>query len=81
LSHKIPWDDLVKGHHDKMNSGHGRPANNGRLVIGAVIIKHKLNLSDEETVLQIQERKSVLAVCCKFFAVSGQAAFCSQSIC
>ncbi len=55
LSHKIPWDDLVKGYHDKMNSGHGRPAKNGRLVIGAVIIKHKLNLSDEETVLQIQE--------------------------
>jgi transposase, IS5 family len=55
LSRTIPWDDLVKGYHDKMNSGHGRPAKNGRLVIGAVIIKHKLNLSDEETVLQIQE--------------------------
>ena len=55
LSHKIPWGDLVKGYHDQMNSGHGRPAKNGRLVIGAVIIKHKLNLSDEETVLQIQE--------------------------
>ena len=55
LSHIIPWDDLVKGYHDKMTSGHGRPAKNGRLVIGAVIIKHKLNLSDEETVLQIQE--------------------------
>ena len=55
LSHKIPWDDLVKGYYDKMNSDHGRPAKNGRLVIGAVIIKHKLNLSDEETVLQIQE--------------------------
>ena len=41
--------------YDKMNSDHGRPAKNGRLVIGAVIIKHKLNLSDEETVLQIQE--------------------------
>ena len=38
-----------------MNAGHGRSAKNGRLVIGAVIIKHKLNLSDEETVQQIQE--------------------------
>jgi len=38
-----------------MNADQGRPAKNGRLVIGSVIIKHKLNLSDEETVLQIQE--------------------------
>ncbi len=51
----IPWDDLVKGYHNKMNADQGRPAKNGRLVIGAVIIKHKLNLSDEETVRQIQE--------------------------
>jgi len=55
LSRAIPWDDLVKGYHDKMNARHGRPAKNGRLVISAVIIKHKLSLSDEETVLQIQE--------------------------
>lgn len=55
LSRTIPWDDLVKGYHNKMNADQGRPAKNGRLVIGAVIIKHKLNLSDEETVRQIQE--------------------------
>jgi len=33
----------------------GRPTKDARLVIGAVIIKHKLCLSDEETVAQIQE--------------------------
>ena len=55
LSHRIPWDELATGYHKKMNADRGRPAKNGRLVIGAVIIKHKLNLSDEETVLQIQE--------------------------
>jgi IS5 family transposase len=38
-----------------MSSGQGRPGKDARLVIGAVIIKHKLRLSDEETVLQIQE--------------------------
>ncbi len=38
-----------------MSADRGRPAKNARLVIGAVIIKHKLNLSDDETVLQIQE--------------------------
>jgi hypothetical protein len=33
----------------------GRPTKDAQLVIGAVIIKHKLCLSDEETVAQIQE--------------------------
>ncbi len=33
----------------------GRPPISGRIVIGAVIIKHFLGLSDRETVLQIQE--------------------------
>jgi hypothetical protein len=55
LGQRIPWDELAKGYHKKMSATRGRPAKNARLVIGAVIIKHKLNLSDEETVLQIQE--------------------------
>ncbi len=32
-----------------------RPCKDARFVIGAMLIKHKLNLSDEETVQQIQE--------------------------
>jgi hypothetical protein len=32
-----------------------RPPISGRIVIGAVIIKHLLDLSDRETILQIQE--------------------------
>lgn len=55
LGKKIPWDGLAQGYYQQMSSDRGRPAKNARLVIGAVIIKHKLNLSDEETVLQIQE--------------------------
>ena len=55
LGRRIPWDELSKGYYKKMSADRGRPAKNARLVIGAVIIKHKLNLSDEETVLQIQE--------------------------
>lgn len=51
----IPWDDLAVGYYRSMSSDKGRPGKDARLVIGAVIIKHKLNLSDEETVLQIQE--------------------------
>ncbi len=40
---------------NNLSSTHGRPAKDARLVIGAVIIKHKLCLSDEETVQQIRE--------------------------
>jgi hypothetical protein len=54
-SRVIPWDDLAVGYYQAMDSGRGRPCKDARLIIGAVIIKHKLNLSDEETVLQIQE--------------------------
>jgi len=55
LSRKIPWDELAKAYHTRLTADRGRPAKNARIVIGAVIIKHKLTLSDEETVLQIQE--------------------------
>ena len=55
LGKKIPWDELAKGYYKQMSAGRGRPAKNARIVIGAIIVKHKLNLSDEETVLQIQE--------------------------
>jgi len=51
----IPWDGLAVGYYSTMNSDKGRPCKDARLVIGALIIKHKLNLSDEETVMQIQE--------------------------
>lgn len=55
LSDCIPWDDLAEGYYQNLHSTHGRPAKDARLVIGAVIIKHKLCLSDEETVQQIRE--------------------------
>ena len=51
----IPWDELASGYYKSMSATQGRPGKDARLVIGAVIIKHKLSLSDEETVLQIQE--------------------------
>lgn len=54
-SQVIPWDELAVGYYKAMSTGRGRPCKDARLVIGAVILKHKLNLSDEETVLQIQE--------------------------
>ena len=56
LAQLIPWDDLARAYHKSLlSSTQGRPAKDARIVIGAVIIKHKLCLSDEETVQQIQE--------------------------
>ncbi len=55
LSLSIPWDKLSEAYYKNFSTNQGRPAKKARLVIGAVIIKHKLVLSDEETVYQIQE--------------------------
>ena len=51
----IPWDELAIPYYQTMDAKQGRPGKDARLVIAALIIKHKLTLSDEETVLQIQE--------------------------
>lgn len=51
----IPWDDLAVGYYTTMSDRYGRPSKDARIVIGALIIKHKMTLSDEETVLQIHE--------------------------
>ena len=55
LSQCIPWDELAESYYQGLSVEKGRPAKEARLVIGAVIIKHKLCLSDVETVHQIQE--------------------------
>jgi len=55
LSRCIPWDALAEGYYRSLSVTQGRPTKDARLVIGAVIVKHKLCLSDEETVQQIQE--------------------------
>jgi len=55
MSECIPWDELAEGYYQGFSSSQGRPLKNARLAIGAVIIKHKLCLSDRETVAQIQE--------------------------
>jgi hypothetical protein len=55
MSECIPWDELAEGYYQGLSSKRGRPLKEARLAIGAVIIKHKLCLSDRETVAQIQE--------------------------
>jgi len=51
----IPWDDLARSYHKTLSATQGHPCNDARIVIGAIIIKHKLSISDEETVEQIRE--------------------------
>lgn len=55
LAHSIPWDKLANIYYRKMNSDFGAPSLSARMVIGAVIIKHMLNIDDREVVAQIQE--------------------------
>ena len=54
----IPWDELAEFYYQGFSSQMGRPAKDARMVIGAVIIKHNLCLSDIETVQQIQENRT-----------------------
>ena len=58
-----PWNDLEAAYNAVMNPKQGRPSKPARLVIGSLIIKHKLTLSDEETVLHIQENPYLQYFC------------------
>jgi transposase, IS5 family len=55
LAAAIPWDKLANIYYRKMNSDFGAPSLSARMVIGAVIIKHMLNIDDREVVAQVQE--------------------------
>jgi len=61
LSACIPWDELSNTYYQSFNASTGHPAKAGR--VGAVIIKHRLKLSDEETVAQIQENPYLQYFC------------------
>ncbi len=54
LSHLILWGELTNIYAKSM-SDFGRPGINSRIVIGSIIIKTILGLSDEETLDQIRE--------------------------
>lgn len=52
----LPWEEIEKRYNTKLNNGSTGAGNKpARMVVGALIIKHKMNLSDEETILAIQE--------------------------
>lgn len=55
LAHSIPWDSIVIPYNNLFRSREGRPPINGRVILGAIIIKHMGDFTDRETVAQIAE--------------------------
>jgi len=72
MAYFLPWDSLVKIFNNHF-SDHGRAAINPRIVIGSIIIKHKMKLSDQETAQIIEENPYM-----QFFV--GLNDFVSQSL-
>ena len=55
LGDSLPWDAMASIYYRSMSSDMGAPAIDARVVIGAMIIKHKLKLDDRETIETIKE--------------------------
>lgn len=55
MAHMVPWDNII-GHYDKLfQSAEGRPPISGRVILGAMMIKHIETLTDRRTIEHIQE--------------------------
>jgi transposase, IS5 family len=55
LGESLPWDAMASIYYRSMSTDMGAPATDARVVIGAMIIKHKLKLDDRETIETIRE--------------------------
>lgn len=55
LGNLLPWDAMASIYYRSMSSDQGAPAIDARIVIGAMIIKHKLKLDDREAIETIRE--------------------------
>ncbi|MCK5678381.1 MAG: IS5 family transposase [Flavobacteriaceae bacterium] len=55
LSKVIPWDELAGVYAKQLDSNFGRESIDIRMVIGALIVKHKMGLDDRGTVEMISE--------------------------
>ena len=63
IAELIPWEELEDEYEKHFSEGKGRPAIDGRLVLGALLLRHMRNASDEEIELQIQESPYLQAFC------------------
>jgi len=55
LAEIIPWDELADIYYGNLSKNMGQPAIDARIVIGALIVKHKLQLDDREAIETIRE--------------------------
>jgi transposase, IS5 family len=55
MSQAIPWDKIVPHYDQLFSSSEGRAPISGRVIIGAMIIKHIEDLTDRATIQHIQE--------------------------
>ena len=56
LAKIIPWEEFEEQYAEHFaDSGMGAPAKSFRVAMGALLIKEKLRITDEETVEQIRE--------------------------
>lgn len=56
LANSLPWNEIERIYNKRLRNKHCGGGNKpARMVIGALIIKHKMNLSDEETIQAIRE--------------------------
>ena len=56
MAHVIPWDSIVNVYlHQLNNHATGASNINPRIVLGSLMVKHMLNISDEETIQMIKE--------------------------
>jgi IS5 family transposase len=55
LADLIPWDDMEKRYKNNFSVTKGRKSKSVRLALGALLIKEKLKITDEETAEQVKE--------------------------
>ena len=63
LAELVPWDELARIYATNLNPKAGRLSVDIRMVLGALIIKHKLKLSDRDTVAMISENMYMQYFC------------------
>lgn len=56
LGDSLPWDKIERIYNARLKNKHGGAGNKpARIIIGALLIKHRMNLSDRETIHAISE--------------------------
>lgn len=64
LADRLPWDEIERIYNSRLDNKYKGAGNKpARMIIGACIIKHKFNLSDQETIDMIQENPYMQYLC------------------